>query len=780
MSVVGNIKVMSEGVSGLTKQVKALHAEIKAMGGDASTTFKSLKGLFNTGGQLSLGQGSSGNVLGSSLGSFSTAFSGNAAASMGVLSMGAGAMQALGGVAQIVAAPIQGAYAATMDTSGIVQRAGSYYQAALRSPGLTRNSLERATFSALGTGMTGVGSDAAVANILANAGYVPGSTDYLSAVRQVGGAATYLGMSNQNAANAIAGLQSGGMGANLYQYGISTMNTNGTSKSVGDIARQLYSVMFPNGASAAGVQNSIRSGYAGLNMQGMGMTADQQQMMTQAMIDIASGKNPDLNPSVKGAVGNKNPFDAMYQMNSSQTGIQAKSEKNALTGLDAAAKTVTLFNNAMGDVIASMATFKGYMDGISGTNAGKGIKKTASGLWSGIKNVLSGIGTVVVGAAMLGGGTPGYGGSFGGTGRPRGGGTPGSSITAGYGATDSSGIWASTGNTHLGTDYDVPVGTPVMAVMDGIVSNQTLSSDYGNAVLIDHPNGYSTVYAHLSNKEVSPGKQVFKGQEIGKSGKSGNVTGPHLHFEVRKGANNPVDPSTLQNAIAPVSDGFGGGSATALAQQYLMANGMSSSGYSGGLPTNTNLSTKAQKAWANSLLKALGAPATSNNVNSITTWMRFEGGLNHNNPLNTTLDASGATLWNSEGVKTYGTLAQGTQATVDTLTGNQSKARGYDAIVSALKQGNAPTSDVLQLINQSSWGTKIHGGGTPGYGAHVPTSATLAPASPTMTSAVSSGAKNVYITLKIDQASEQDAVVFAKRVQAILDQQNDISVIGSR
>jgi hypothetical protein len=790
MSVIGNIKVMSEGVSGITKQVKALNDELKTLGGTGNSVFSSIKGLLNFGGQKALGTGAAGNSMSSSLSSFSTS------AGMGAVVSMQGMGQAIGGLAQVAAAPVVGAYGATMDTAGVVSRAGSYYQAALRSPGLSRNSLERATFSALNGGITSVGSDAQVANILANAGYNPGSSSYLSAVNQVGNAAKYLGMNNSNAAQAIAGLQSGPMGASLYQYGVTTMDSQGKSKSVSDIANQLKSIMFPNGASASQIQDSLRNGYAGLNLQGMGLSADQQQLIIGSMIGTNTSSQ------------NKNPFDAIYKMNASQTNLQTKSEQNTLTGLNAAADTVTAFNNAMGGVITSMALFKGYLDGISGTNAGKGIKAGGKSLLSGIGNFVKGAGKVILGGAMVaaagitdvatlgaatpadialaaggaamvgsgfkGGGRPGYGGNFGGKG-PRGGGTPGGSlVSADYGVTDSSGIWASTGNKHLGTDYNVAIGTPVYSVMDGIVSTQTLSSDYGNAIMVDHPNGYSTVYAHLSNKEVSPGKQVFRGQEIGKSGKSGNTTGPSLHYEVRHGANNPVDPSNLTGALSPVKEMFGNSA------MYLAGRG-SMSGGAGSLPNNSKTSSKDQKAWAQSVLKDLGAPATSNNINSITTWMQFEGGLNHNNPLNTTLDMKGSTTWNSEGVKTYPTLSEGTQATVETLTGNQSKSRGYDAIVNALKKGNTPTSDVLQLVNSSSWGTKIHGGGTPGYGAGISTSATL-DAQPlgAVSSAVSGSAKNVYITLKIDQASEHEAVVFAKRIQTILNDQNSISVIGSK
>jgi murein DD-endopeptidase MepM/ murein hydrolase activator NlpD len=64
-------------------------------------------------------------------------------------------------------------------------------------------------------------------------------------------------------------------------------------------------------------------------------------------------------------------------------------------------------------------------------------------------------------------------------------------------------------------------------------------------VVVDHPNGYQTLYGHLSSRDVQLGATVTAGQVIGKSGKSGNTTGPHLHYEVRRGKNNPVKKTAV-------------------------------------------------------------------------------------------------------------------------------------------------------------------------------------------------------------------------------------------
>ena len=65
---------------------------------------------------------------------------------------------------------------------------------------------------------------------------------------------------------------------------------------------------------------------------------------------------------------------------------------------------------------------------------------------------------------------------------------------------------------------------------------------YGNLVLIRHPNGFVTAYAHNGDIAVKRGDQVTRGQTIAKSGQSGNVSSPQLHFELRKGST-PVDPT---------------------------------------------------------------------------------------------------------------------------------------------------------------------------------------------------------------------------------------------
>lgn len=88
---------------------------------------------------------------------------------------------------------------------------------------------------------------------------------------------------------------------------------------------------------------------------------------------------------------------------------------------------------------------------------------------------------------------------------------------------------------HKGIDFGVPVGTPVMAAGSGVIQQEGRLGEYGNFMLVNHQNGYSTAYGHLSRfaPGLHPGSRVRQGQVIAYSGNSGLSTGPHLHYEIR-------------------------------------------------------------------------------------------------------------------------------------------------------------------------------------------------------------------------------------------------------
>ena len=96
---------------------------------------------------------------------------------------------------------------------------------------------------------------------------------------------------------------------------------------------------------------------------------------------------------------------------------------------------------------------------------------------------------------------------------------------------------------HTGVDLGARQGTPVRAAADGLVTRAGWWGGYGNLIEVQHPNGYSTRYGHLSRlaRGLRLGQLVHQGEVIGYVGMTGLATGPHLHFEVRRHGR-PVDP----------------------------------------------------------------------------------------------------------------------------------------------------------------------------------------------------------------------------------------------
>lgn len=100
------------------------------------------------------------------------------------------------------------------------------------------------------------------------------------------------------------------------------------------------------------------------------------------------------------------------------------------------------------------------------------------------------------------------------------------------------------GATHPGLDIAVPEGTEVRAAGGGLVVEVNENPEYGKMVRLAHPQGYETLYGHLSQISVRRGDRISIGTVLGLSGNTGHSTAPHLHFEVRRN-NATVDPMTL-------------------------------------------------------------------------------------------------------------------------------------------------------------------------------------------------------------------------------------------
>lgn len=114
----------------------------------------------------------------------------------------------------------------------------------------------------------------------------------------------------------------------------------------------------------------------------------------------------------------------------------------------------------------------------------------------------------------------------------------GGSLSARFGQRGSH--WAS--GYHTGLDFVVPTGTAAHAVTSGVIMSTGNAGAYGNRVILQAADGTQFYYAHLSRISVSRGTRVLAGHQIGLTGETGNTTGPHLHFEVRR-AGVPTDPA---------------------------------------------------------------------------------------------------------------------------------------------------------------------------------------------------------------------------------------------
>lgn len=106
---------------------------------------------------------------------------------------------------------------------------------------------------------------------------------------------------------------------------------------------------------------------------------------------------------------------------------------------------------------------------------------------------------------------------------------------------DRSGLWSS---VHTGLDFAAGSGTPIRSIGAGVVTSVGYDGAYGNKTVVRLADGTDLWYCHQSVVRVEPGERVRPGQVIGAIGSTGNVTGPHLHLEVRPGGGAPIDPLT--------------------------------------------------------------------------------------------------------------------------------------------------------------------------------------------------------------------------------------------
>lgn len=503
------------------------------------------------------------------------------------------------------------------DVSSTIQRAGTYYNATIMggyrgSQRISRGEVENRTFGVLSSmgGVTSAGSSANVANIFSSQGVVASSDTYMQNTRAVGNAARYLNMSNEKAATAIGGLGTGASSANIMRnFGIYTTDPiTGKERSMTQVFEELAGRFTRPGANATAedVQNSIRKGALGANIAASGLSADQQTLFKQYMIDRAGGSKMDLsNQSAMdnlmgkaGKIGNGNPLNAMMDLETSGEGAMKQATPAYISGIEGATialkgldKVAGGLANVIGAVTAglqtalSARTTQGLM-----TMANSSLNLISSGMEAVMSADPTGVSRAVAGGAAISTGTVGLqvtgaigaGGTMLGLIEGGGGDTSinplaelnGTSFNLGgdekvsigqpiegklsviKGFKENVTFGEKKGQPHSGIDYAATTNTKVYAVADGKVNNlvkdnRGSKTGNGNFVELDHGIGKNkltlySVYKHLSkvNPALKKDMEVKKGTWLGNAGSTGDSSGVHLHYQVKEG-NTDVDPKTL-------------------------------------------------------------------------------------------------------------------------------------------------------------------------------------------------------------------------------------------
>lgn len=440
-----------------------------------------------------------------------------------------------------------------------------YYQGSIFNPGFNKTNMMNATFSAMKGGISSPGSDAMAANYIMNRG-VAFSTDqnstFMQMMRGTKNAAMYLGMDNQTASAALENLTSGQTSANLMQsLGIYTSDPmSGKAYDQNQIFSQIESILTAGQGkmSASEILDTYRRGNLGASLTNLGLSDPQQQMFLAYMVNKAGGKTMDLGndkamKSIIGAnnaMGNTNPGQSSLNIYSTMTDQMKSATGVYETGANQSAAWFESLNGTVKDLISTFGQLNATLQTSMGTPAGAGMVTAGSMVASGLSQMVNGVFKIFGGGTSNGNGTGGFSDS----------GTPGGMrtaqpangpITARLGQKGP--MWGPRG--HNGTDFGVPDNSPVYAAADGVVSKNAVSQaadgGYGHYLTVDHGNGYKTLYAHLdpSSADVHEGDKVTAGQVIGRSGHTGHVTGPHLHFEVQKDGTSVPPDAFLSGAV---------------------------------------------------------------------------------------------------------------------------------------------------------------------------------------------------------------------------------------
>lgn len=612
---------------GVLKSTATAAADLKTI----DATLKSILKTLNAVGPAS--QSFAANMSKASTGGSGTG--GTGASSKGLMGMASGAAAgATSGLSNtqrtglaLGLASVAGAISMIPSTKTGVGMQQSLFYGGMASGNVSTGNLNRMSSSAqqsLGNFQTSVGGAQAASSTLSQYGFSSTSAAGKNMLGQVGAMSLTTGMSNQAVAGVLGSqMTNPGQSNMLRMLGIETYGANGQIKDVAKIAQQMLQKVFPGRKITPElVQTALRPGGT-LSMMLAAYFPDPQMqtLVKDAMMKTAmnGGQYTPNNAATMQKLGlsntSSNPQAAQMGYLSSESrkanvvrngqvtgysaGLGAGAATNdALTGMADAIQPVT--DNLIA-LAAALDTFTSSTSGGAAIRNIAGVGLTALGSGSGGGSDSLGTANVASSGASTAGKVAWPTGS--------------ASIGTKYGVAGK--MWKS--GRHTGVDFNASDGTPIAAFEDGVVKSVGSGGSYGNNVVIDHGGGIDSLYAHLSSSKVRVGDKVTAGQNIGASGHTGNVTGPHLHFEIRKngGYGHDVDPMPyLSGAIKPdpsqaTSQGgtdAGSSSVTSQSKTKKAEPVLANSGGGGSSPSGVNIWTDISglHATASNLLSGLG------------------------------------------------------------------------------------------------------------------------------------------------------------------------------
>jgi murein DD-endopeptidase MepM/ murein hydrolase activator NlpD len=440
------------------------------------------------------------------------------------------------------------------DVSSTIQRAGTYYNATIMggfrgAKRISRGEVENATYGTLSSmmGITSSGSSANVANIFANQGMTAGSDTYTRNVRAVGNAARYLNMSNETAAAAIGGLGTGAMSANIMRnFGIYTTDPiTGKERSMAEIFEDLAGRMERPGANATAedVQNSIRKGALGANIAASGLSADQQQLFKQYMIERATGNKMDLSDqgqmkklmdaqsarSLETGLTefNENPLNSLMDLETSAEGAEKAATPQYIHGLKTATVALKGLDLVAGVLARTMGGLTSSLQVVLGGRTTQGLMGMANSslnlISSGLEAIMSadptGISRAVAGASAVAAGGVGLTGLV----------ATAQMGTAGVGAGLMGGSGANAGGPGGATSADKSMGSDT-----GSISDMFGGLDKGGVTL--GASGGNSFSPPLKGTLTTSG-----GYKYGEVEKAGNGTAGQVHDGIDYAAGKDTD-----------------------------------------------------------------------------------------------------------------------------------------------------------------------------------------------------------------------------------------------